>query len=133
LQAECVVMWAPLGCLLLASCRPRNGCFLLAAQVGDILSQGITGSGFNPLRSLELGAFGFAIDGPMRYLFSHIRVDSGAAMMAGKVSSKVSSVLDGKACWAPLLACLTVAALKAAEGDPAALVHSCEVRFLLRA
>ena len=99
----------------------------LAAQVGDVLGQCITGD-WNPRRSLELGAFGFVIDGPLRHMLSHVRADSSAAVMAGKVSSKVSSVLDGKACWAPLLACLTVAALKAAEGDPAALVHSCEVR-----
>ncbi len=132
-QAECVAFWALLGCLLLASCRPMNGYLLLAAQVGDVLSQGITGNDFNPLRSLELGMFGYLLDGPMRNLLGHFRAGGGAAAMAGKVSSKVSSVLDGKACWAPLLACLTVAALKAAEGDPAALVHSCEVRSLLRA
>lgn len=92
-----------------------------------MLSQRITGDSWNPMRSLELGAFGFIIDGPLRHMLSQLSADNTAVEMAGKVSSKVHSVLDGKASWAPLLACVVFAALKAAEGDPAALLHSCEV------
>ena len=98
-------------------------------QVGDVLGQRITGDVWNPTRSLELGAFGFLMDGPLRHLLSQLNRESAAAELAGKVKSSVSSALDGKA-WVPMLACVAVAALKAADGDPAALVHSCEVRLL---
>lgn len=95
--------------------------------MGDVLSQRMTGDSWNPMRSLELGAFGFLIDGPLRHLLSQLSADNTAVEMAGKVSSKVHAVLDGKASWVPLLACVVFAALKAADGDPAALLHSCEV------
>ncbi|KAK9838521.1 hypothetical protein WJX81_004941 [Elliptochloris bilobata] len=94
-------------------------------SVGDVLGQRITGDTWNPLRSLELGAFGFLIDGPLRHMLSQISPENGAVEMAGKVKHSVSSALDGKA-WVPMLACVAIAALKAADGDPAALVHSCE-------
>ena len=61
-----------------------------------------------------------------------LSADNTAVEMAGKVSSKVHAVLDGKASWVPLLACVVFAALKAADGDPAALLHSCEVCFQLQ-
>ena len=95
-------------------------------QVGDALGQRITGDVWNPTRSLELGAFGFLIDGPLRHVLSQMDRKSAAAELAGKVKSSVSSAMDGKA-WVPMLACVAIAALKAADGDPAALVHSCEV------
>ena len=97
-----------------------------------MLSQHITGDSWNPMRSVELGAFGFLIDGPLRHMLSQLSADNTAVEMAGKVSSKVHAVLDGKASWVPLLACVVFAALKAAEGDPAALLHSCEVCFQLQ-
>lgn len=95
-----------------------------------MLGQRITGDGWNPTRSLELGAFGFLIDGPLRHLLSQMDRKSAAAELAGKVKSSVSSVTS-KA-WVPMLACVAIAALKAADGDPAALVHSCEVRPLFK-
>ena len=94
-----------------------------------MLGQRITGDVWNPTRSLELGAFGFLIDGPLRHLLSQMDRKSAAAELAGKVKSSVSSAMDGKA-WVPMLACVAIAALKAADGDPAALVHSCEVQLL---
>eukprot|EP00891_Asterochloris_glomerata_P002340 jgi/Astpho2/2340/Aster-05606 len=92
--------------------------------LGDILAQRITGESFDAVRSLELGLYGAALDGPAKHWLN--RALTNFKGVKGAVSNGAARNLV----WMPIVTCLLYAGLKMAEGNPDDILANCQDKLL---
>eukprot|EP00891_Asterochloris_glomerata_P008929 jgi/Astpho2/8929/Aster-02611 len=98
--------------------------------IGDILAQQISGTSFNPVRCLRLGAYGLFLDGPIGHQWYRL-LD---ATVYPKDPQGTKAVLTKTALdqlvWAPVMTCIFFAVLKTLEGHPELILQTIQDKLV---